>query len=116
VGKHNWKVGQAVYVVPFALRSKPYTATITKVGRVWATLRRDVGWREFRFNLASGYLDGDGRVYESPEDHAATVELDLVWSDLRRQVDRQRQRPATVTLGAIQTARDLLFGAQAVKP
>lgn len=110
---HNWKVGQTVYVVP-GRNFDPYTAPIVKIGREWGTI--DHGWRQVRFSLRTGRLDNDraqpGRVYATREQHETEVARAKAWNELWRLMERQYSAPSTVTLGAIETARELLFGAR----
>lgn len=61
----KYKVGQEIYLVPRDTRSKPYTATISKVGRKYAYAQHSYG-AEFKLSLERNMTDDcRAEVFES---------------------------------------------------
>lgn len=113
MANHTWRVGQKVFVT-YRYRRDPNEFLIVSIGRKWATLEGRAG----RFNLATGWLDNSeylsspGRVWESRAAYDEHTSVEMAWSKLRLRIILDRDAPAGLTLGAIQTAREMLFGAE----
>ena len=105
-------VGQVVWV-EIGRNRKPAgeEATVTKVGRKWATLS---GWRGQRFDVETWRLDSascvsSGNVYPCREDREKEISRIRAWRNLSDAIDRYRYgAPPNVTIEAIQQAAELL--------
>ncbi len=104
------EVGMEVFVVPCSNhRGKPYTATIAKTGRIWATLDGNNG----RFDISTWRLDGGqysspGTCYPSEQEYNAQQELSKAWSKLSDRFRHHYTRHPDVTLEKIKQAAELL--------
>lgn len=102
VTKPTYQVGQEVWVLDTQRIRHPnastplHKATISAIGRKWATIGR-----KERFDITNGQLDGGeytspGRVFLSPEAFQQEVRLNAAWSALGDAV-RRHQPPTGVT-------------------
>lgn len=102
------EVGMEVFVVKPGYR-KPYIATVTKVGRLWATL----DGRNGRFGINTWRLDGragyssPGTVYPSEQEYNTQQELLKTWSEFRKKVQYQSMNDS-VTVEKIRQAAAIL--------
>lgn len=110
---HGLYVGQQLYFVPSEIRRRnPVTATVTAVGRKWATLEL-CGWHDVRIDIQT--LRADGRGYTSPgscylsEGEYATKRLRMYeWDSLKREIYSRGYPHEGVTLEDIRKAMELL--------
>ena len=103
------EVGMAIFVVPAGNhRGKPYTVTITKIGRKWAEL----GLYNYRMDMTTWRLDGGGYLspgtcYPSEQTYIEEVELSRMWDSFVSNLSRWYP-PSSVTVEAIKQAEKLL--------
>jgi hypothetical protein len=92
------EVGQELYYVPRDGRQKPYSVTVTKVGRKWA----ETSSRGLRFGVSDFIVDGGnysspGRVYLSEADWIVERDRRAAWVEFRSKVDRLYSCPEHLT-------------------
>lgn len=112
MNKHNLKVGQVLYV-RFDDRFHEVNkidfveATVTKLGRKWASLSRKGYNRELKLNLETLTVnDGQHRAWLSPAAYTDDKALHAAWRDFCRAVaDVYYRPPSWLSLEAIKEAR-----------
>lgn len=120
----KWTVDQKVYVAypinygtdrgQYKLRKE---ATITKIGKRWATIDLGDRHRSYRFDMHTGVLDGEGygpavTVWPSPEAIDTWIELTKEWKAFLEVVRRSYGRlPRSFTPEQVRTWREALEAA-----
>lgn len=101
--------GTQLYYVPQGRRGTPIFVTVTKVGRIYATL--DNGER---INIQTlwqddGQYSSRAKCWRSKEEYESSLALEKAWREFCQLVDRNWQLPDGVTINQIQNARRALF-------
>jgi hypothetical protein len=110
--KHVLTVGQKLWLVPSQQGYRqPREATVTSVGRKWATLDTSQYGRD-RISLETLAVDGGdyvspGQCWLSREDWVVATLADTLWQQFRKSIEYGR-RPNGITAEAIQQAAELL--------
>jgi hypothetical protein len=106
-----YKVGQKLWLVinnsVCGFPSKQYEVTVTKSGKLWATLDN-----RMRCD-GNGIVDGGkysspGRCYGSREEFEAIVALETSWREFQMLVNAYRNRPVSVSVENIAEAKRIL--------
>lgn len=105
---HNLEIGQILFIVPTRNHGKPYTATITKIGRKWATIIQY--GRPQKVDMKSLWLDGGeysspGAAYLSEQEYRDEEERKKYWLSLYR---RLSHTPPACKLETMKQIADML--------
>lgn len=109
--KDVYKVGQKLWFVrnnnTGGFSSKQYEVTVTKVGRLWATLDNRMRC-DFNGIVDGGGYSSPGQCYESREEYESISALENAWREFQMNIYAYRKSPESVSVENIAEAKRIL--------